>query len=185
VKPVVVVAVLVLALGCERPELNTGSECALNSDCAAPLICGLERCRRQCIDSRDCGAGLLCLAVGDQGGACQLPEEADCTLTSECTRGLECRFGTCTTACAEDRDCPMGATCELDGDVNACHEQVTELCIYNSDCPAPRVCGRDQLCHYECARDRDCPIDRYCDLMGSSGRPATFLCEMRERLDGG
>lgn len=177
-KPSIVAAMLVLLLGCERPRLNTGAECALNTDCASPLICGLERCRRECVDSRDCGAGLLCLAIGDQGGACQLPEEADCTLTSECTRGLECRFGTCTTACATDRDCPLSATCELDGDVNACIEQVTELCIYTSDCPPLLVCGRDQLCHRECREDRDCPSDRFCDV-------TTNLCEMRERRDGG
>ncbi len=159
-----VVVVAVLALGCDRPTRQTGAECSLNSDCGAPLICGLERCRRQCVDSRDCGAGLRCLAVGDMGGACQLPDEARCTLRSECTTGLECRFGTCTTACAEDRDCPPGATCQADPESgsNACVEPVTELCIYNSDCPAPLVCGRDQRCELECALDRDCTSDRRC-----------------------
>ena len=171
---------LVCLAGCERPHLNSGSECSLNSDCASPLICGLERCRRQCVDSRDCGAGLLCLAIGDRGGACQLPAEAVCSLTSECTDGLMCRFGTCTTECAEDRDCPMGATCEHDdaSGASACVEPVTELCIYNSDCPAPLVCGRDQRCRYECREDRDCPLSRYCDL-------DLFLCELRVPLDGG
>lgn len=174
------VLIALCVLGCERPRLNAGAECALNSDCAPPLICGLERCRRQCVDSRDCGAGLICLAIGDQGGACQLPEEAACTLTSGCTTGLECRFGTCTTACVEDRDCTMGATCEPDmaAGANACIEPVTELCIYNSDCPEPLVCGRDQLCHLECAEDRDCSRNRFCALPGN-------LCELREPLDGG
>jgi len=167
---------VLLAFGCERPELQTGAECSLNSDCGDPLICGLERCRRQCVDSRDCGAGLLCLAVGDMGGACQLPEEARCALTSECTDGLECRFGTCTTACVEDRDCPPGASCEMDtgSGANACVEPVTELCIYNSDCPAPLICGRGQRCELECATDRDCTNDRRC---------IANLCEIP--LDGG
>ncbi len=170
-------ALLLCALalaGCERPELNTGDTCSLNSDCASPLVCGLARCRRQCVDSRDCGAGLRCLLVGD-GLACQLPEEAACGLTSECTPGLVCRFGTCTTECAEDRDCAPGASCEQDPEsrANACTEPLAELCIYNSDCPEPLVCGPLQQCVLECAEDRDCPRDRRC---------IANLCEL---LDGG
>ena len=154
-----------LALGaCARPTLTTGAECNLNSDCGEPLICGLERCRRQCIDSRDCGAGLLCLSVGALGGGCQLPQEARCTLTSECEGSLQCRFGTCTTVCAEDRDCPHGASCEVEPGTaeSACIEPIVELCLYNTDCPPPLVCGRGQRCELECAEDRDCTRDRRC-----------------------
>lgn len=163
-----------LAIGCQRPELLTGAECSLNSDCASPLICGLERCRRQCIDSRDCGAGLRCLAIGAMGGVCQLPDEVSCSLTSQCG-ALVCRFGTCTTECAEDRDCAPGATCATDPEsgANACIEPIAELCIYNSDCPAPLVCGPLQQCVLECRERRDCPSDRDC---------VANLCEL---IDGG
>ena len=166
-------ALSLLALGCERPTLTSGAECTLNSECTAPLVCGLTRCRRQCVDSRDCGAGLRCLAIGEMGGACQLPTEAVCSLTSMCTPGLECRFGTCTTACALDRDCAAGATCERDpeSDTTACIEPVAELCVYNSDCPAPLVCGRDQVCRLECVNQRDCPRNRDC---------IANLCELRD-----
>lgn len=155
------------ALGC-RPVLNAGSDCTLNSECAEPLVCRLERCRRQCVDSRDCGAGLLCLRVEAMGGACQLPEEAACTLTSDCTEGsgLQCQFGTCTTACVEDRDCPPGATCsaEMDGGPTACHEPARESCIYNSDCPDEMICDALQVCRYECIDDgtRDCEPGQAC-----------------------
>lgn len=161
---VALLALLGAAMGCDRPELRTGAECSLNSDCAEPLVCGLERCRRQCVDSRDCGAGLRCLNVGSLGGGCQLPDEAVCTLTSQCGPGLECRFGTCTTACVTDRDCPPGASCQFDAEAgaNACVEPIAELCIYNSDCPEPLVCGRDQRCHRECVNDRDCTSERTC-----------------------
>lgn len=158
----------VLAAGCDRPPLTIGVGCVLNTDCDHPLVCGLERCRRQCVDSRDCGAGLLCLQIGDRGGACQLPDEVMCSLTSDCDPGLVCRFGTCTTECVEDRDCRPGASCELDegADGMACVEPVTDLCVYNSDCPPPRVCNDDQRCVLECDEstppNRDCPEPRIC-----------------------
>lgn len=160
-----VLAGLIL-LGCERPGLNSGAACNLNSDCAEPLACRLERCRRQCIDSRDCGAGLLCLQLSDElGGACQLPDESRCALPSDCPDQLVCRFGTCTTECAEDRDCPPGASCELDEEngASACVEPIAELCVYDSDCPERHVCTDDQRCEIECVDGmRDCPAPRVC-----------------------
>ncbi|MGE0790624.1 MAG: hypothetical protein AB7S26_33405 [Sandaracinaceae bacterium] len=161
---------LALALGlalvpaCTRPSPNMGAECSLNSDCGEPLVCGLGRCRRQCLDSRDCGAGLRCLAMGDSS-SCQLTTEVSCTLTSDCTGGLVCTFGTCSTACVTDRDCPPGATCQaVDGSTNACVEVLAELCIYDSDCPEPLVCGSTQQCELECREDRDCDAPRHCVL---------------------
>ncbi|MEQ8455767.1 MAG: Dickkopf N-terminal cysteine-rich domain-containing protein [Sandaracinaceae bacterium] len=154
-----------LLCACDRPPPVMGSGCALNSDCAEPLICRLELCRRQCVASRDCGAGLLCLGIGEEeGGACQLPEERSCLLTSDCTPGLECNFGTCTTVCVEDRDCSPGAQCLTDPDTEAlaCIEPQTDGCIYNSDCPEGFVCGADQTCRIECREDRDCDAPRRC-----------------------
>lgn len=162
------VGVALLALGCDRPALSSGADCVLNSDCAEPLVCRLERCRRQCVDSRDCSAGLRCLQLPDAdeqlGGACQLPDESECTLTSECPDGLVCRLETCTTECVEDRDCPPGATCEPDeSGANACVEPLAELCIYDSDCPAGHVCTDDQRCEVECVEGaRDCDPPRVC-----------------------
>ena len=154
----------ILGAACARPRLNTGEGCQLNTDCEDPLVCGLERCRRQCVDSRDCAAGLLCLAIGDLGGVCQLPSEAACSLTSDCPEGLACVFGTCTTECLEDRDCPPGATCSLDDatGTTACVETIRELCIYDSDCLPPRVCTAEQICWWECIEDVDCENPRVC-----------------------
>jgi hypothetical protein len=92
--------VLLAAVACERPSLVIGGSCEINSDCAAPLVCVIDRCRRQCVDSRDCGAGLRCLVddTSAVGGGCQLEHERECTLTSDCTIGLLCQTGTCTTA---------------------------------------------------------------------------------------
>jgi hypothetical protein len=176
---VAMLLVLVLA-SCERPQFNIGEGCLLNSDCQEPWVCGLDRCRRQCTDSRDCAAGLLCLAIGTEGGVCQLPEEASCALTSECTSGLVCRFGTCTTECVTDRDCPPSASCQTDpiDDGLACIEVITEACVYNSDCVTPEqpylICGADRRCRYECVADEDCrdplracdPVDHRCYPLG-------------------
>lgn len=161
----IAIAFLALSLGaCTRPGFTSGERCTLNTDCAEPLVCQLDRCRRQCIDSRDCGAGLRCLALGTLGGVCQLPAETECTLSSDCPTGLVCRFATCTTECVSDRDCAPGATCALSaGSVErGCIDPITNNCIYNSDCPPGLVCGADQLCHVECNEPRDCVPPRTC-----------------------
>lgn len=158
-------SLVAIGIACTRPTLSIGEGCEINSDCASPLICTLARCRRQCVNSRDCGAGLSCLvrAGSTSGGGCQLEHERQCNLTSECTPGLVCQNGTCTTMCASNRDCPASAMCTIDmAGVQACHDPITQLCIYDSDCPAPLVCGRDQLCHTECIGNRDCTFPRVC-----------------------
>ncbi len=154
---------LLALVACDRPRFGSGDACTLNTDCAEPLVCGLERCRRQCDDSRDCAAGLLCLRVAG-AGACQLPEERECSLESDCPEALACRFGTCTTECVEDRDCPPSARCQRDPEgALACEEVIAELCIYNSDCPEGLVCTEDQRCQLECTDDIDCDPLRMCN----------------------
>jgi hypothetical protein len=162
----ILVACFVLAVSCERPRFTMGEGCTVNSDCAAPLICVIDACRRQCEESIDCGAGLRCLPspMSELGGVCQLPEEAICTLTSDCTAPLVCQFSTCTTECVEDRDCPRGATCTavMSGGF-ACYEEMLQPCVYNSDCMDPRhICDRNQRCRFECLGDRDCQPPRVC-----------------------
>ncbi|MDH5494057.1 MAG: hypothetical protein OEY14_19055 [Myxococcales bacterium] len=152
-----------LSSGCAREELSLGGSCTLNTDCPAPLACRLDRCRRQCVDSRDCGAGLACLLLdATVGGFCQLPEESLCALSSECPEQLVCRFQTCTTPCAEDRDCVEGARCLDSPEGLACSEPLAELCVYHSDCPDPLVCWSDQICRFECLDDRDCASGELC-----------------------
>lgn len=158
---------VVLASACERPRFVAGEACEINSDCSAPLICAIGTCRRQCITSRDCGAGLRCLTSdgAELGGGCQLEHERTCALTSECASAdLVCQNGTCTTPCADDRDCPEGAACERDDrtGILGCYEDVLEPCVYPSDCEAPMICGPDQMCRLECIGDRDCTTPRVC-----------------------
>lgn len=161
-------ALAIALLSCARPTVTFGEECEINSQCADPLVCVLDTCRRACITTRDCGAGLTCIVAdgtrAELGGGCQLPEEVRCTLTSECGRAsLVCQNGTCTTPCREDRDCAAGAHCTPDGSgTMACFDQGADPCVYDSDCPAPLVCDPDQVCRLECAGDRDCDAPRVC-----------------------
>lgn len=161
-----VVLAMAMGLACSRPTVTLGEACQINSDCADPLVCVIGVCRRQCVDSRDCGAGLRCIgsATATLGGGCQLAQEATCTLTSECgNASLVCQNGTCTTPCREDRDCVSGAHCTTDtSGTLGCYDTAVEPCIYNSDCPAPMICDRDQTCRLECIADRDCTAPRTC-----------------------
>jgi hypothetical protein len=172
-------AILLTALGagCDRPTVPRGGECTLNSDCAAPFVCRLDRCRRQCVSSRDCGGNIMCVPDPMTGeGGCQLDKETRCALTSDCEGDFICQFGTCTTECAEDRDCSPGAMCAVEGAGTnlACIEPIREACVYDTDCPAPFSCGSDQLCGLECDEQRDCPsprrcVDNLCQLIEDAG----------------
>jgi hypothetical protein len=157
---------LAVLFSCERVRYTSGEGCSINSDCVDPLVCVIDVCRRQCVDSRDCGAGLRCIVpMGSElGGGCQLPEEARCALTSDCRNpALVCQNTTCTTPCRDDRDCALGARCTMDAmGVAGCYEETTELCIDDSDCPAMEICDRDQICRPECLSDRDCTAPRTC-----------------------
>lgn len=160
--------VLALLTSCERPRFVTGEDCEINTDCVEPLVCAIDVCRRACVTSRDCGAGLRCLnAAGSSfGGVCQIDRESSCVRSSDCNRigttGLVCQNETCTTACVTDRDCLGEARCIDELGVIACYGADAELCVYNSDCPAPQVCGIDQVCRTECLTDRDCTTPRRC-----------------------
>ncbi len=164
---------LLFASCAARPPKLISEPCTLNSECAAPLGCAIGVCRRICVRSRDCGAGLRCLIEpGQNSGGCQLPEEATCVLNSECPEGFSCVHATCTLTCASDVDCPVpGSVCReeiVDGmgtGVYGCNEPLDELCIYDSDCPDmpyPYVCAFDGTCQVECEADRDCTAPRVC-----------------------
>ncbi len=110
--------------------------CGFHSDCAAPLVCGLDgRCRNQCAADRDCVAGQVCVAA-----TCADPDELDasgrlplasddpigkrCLYSSECPPSkeglvLECKQGVCAYACFEERDCPRYHVCTTAADPDA------------------------------------------------------------------
>ncbi|MGE0788628.1 MAG: hypothetical protein AB7S26_23355 [Sandaracinaceae bacterium] len=148
-----------LALACTSPPGDEGLQCERNSECRAPLVCRLTRCRRECTTERDCPIGSMCV-VDDRGvGACRLPDEATCASDADCPDPLSCRRGACANECDEARRCPAGATCE-DG---SCVDVAERACDYDSECVAPLVCAMDHRCRDECVDDRDCRPGAYCD----------------------
>ncbi|HJL19839.1 MAG TPA: hypothetical protein RMH99_29520 [Sandaracinaceae bacterium LLY-WYZ-13_1] len=156
-----ILATLLAALttsGCvvEQRKL-LGDQCELSSECDAPLICRLGRCRNECVGSRDCGLGLRCVRAQDGLGVCLLPDESECERTSDCPEPLVCIDQSCINECAEDRDCPAGGRCVEEDGARVCVELATERCVYDSSCPFPLVCT-DGQCVAECRDAQDCEL---------------------------
>lgn len=176
----------VLFAACDgRPTFVPGDECELNTQCGAPLVCRLGRCRVECRAQRDCGPGLECVRDERGLGACQLPSETECMLTSDCPAHLVCHFGRCTNECETDRDCPPGSACtESEDGSRGCRDESTTQCQHNSDCDAMGmsgyICAVDGRCRVPCIDDWDCSDNRQCI------RPAGALpyCDFAQN-DGG
>ena len=159
--PVLLLAALVLG-GCVARR-TLGDQCALATQCDAPLVCGLARCRLHCATQRDCPAGSLCVAVNG-GAVCLLPDERECARDSECPDELVCRTERCGPMCTTDRDC-AGATCVA----QVCVDMTEEPCALTSDCGGGLVCigGR---CAPPCREDLDCRegsrcVDGTCEVI--------------------
>ena len=96
------------------------------------------------------------LGCGGGGMDATLPGRS-CAMNSECQQGLMCSFGRCQSACKEQRDCPTGQQCVMNGaGVNSCLLPAAEMCHYNSECQLPLVCAADLKCRNQCLADRDC-----------------------------
>lgn len=155
---------VVILVGCNdcgfEERLNRGEGCSLNSDCAAPLVCRLERCRIECATTADCAIPLACVQDQSGLGACQLADERDCLLDSECPGVLVCRQRQCVNECEADRDCLAGARCVDSPEGKACIDQSNRACVFDSECLGNGF-GPDQFCldgrcREQCFEDRDC-----------------------------
>src|SRR5579862_3146020 len=101
-------------------------------------------------------AGML-HGCGGSSGATATPH---CVMASDCKGALICALGYCVSQCATDKDCDNGKElCITSNSGNVCRppEVATKMCVLNSDCASPLVCGRDLTCRQQCATDVDCP----------------------------
>lgn len=181
--PLLAATLALLLGGCaERPRFELGTECELTTQCAAPFVCRLGRCREECRSSRDCRPGLQCLR--DEGlGACAVDEEGRCALSSDCVDpSLVCVMGQCANACDSDVDCPPGELCiDEPGAASGCRDPSMDECTrYDSECPEPYICAPDGRCREQCIGDRDCRDGTVCD---TSMTPT--VCVPPTMLDGG
>ncbi|MSP61318.1 MAG: hypothetical protein EXR72_13430, partial [Myxococcales bacterium] len=114
--------------------------------------------RKNCTQSSDCGAGMLCA-----GGECKMEgfagPGARCGTTKECGGGLFCApTGTCVPAgtatvgdaCTSDATCQKGLRCDLRGFGGVCVQgggaEAGQPCGKSFDCTPGLFCGDGQLC---------------------------------------
>jgi hypothetical protein len=103
------------ATGAGGAASSMGGNCALNSDCQAPLVCNDGRCGSMCAASRDCPAAQRCV-IASGGNVCQLVTESHCAHNSDCLTPLVCAVDQqCRNQCVNARDCIAGQVCRSDG----------------------------------------------------------------------
>jgi hypothetical protein len=116
--------------GCGPPgQAQDGGPCRCNRDCRAAddggicldeEITGIPggQCHHECKDSRECGAGFLCIA-----SACfaRCTRSADCGAARACIPFLEDGSSACIRYCHDDAECangqcnPYSGLCVIDG----------------------------------------------------------------------
>ena len=106
----IVVALAFAAATLAPPHLTTAVaqeraqapfSCSRNSECDAPLVCLSGRCRYECNEDRDCGAGRHCALVTAHSGRCEIdsagyvpPDAPYCVAPRDCT-GNVCTRSQC------------------------------------------------------------------------------------------
>ena len=98
---------------------------------------------------------LLAGAVSCGGGDKKLELGGACSLNSDCTDPLACKFGACHKACMQTRDCPTGERCvQVDG-MGVCQSATESMCPA-AGCSAPLMCGSDNICRNSCQTAATC-----------------------------
>ncbi len=112
-------ALAALAASCQQAP-PAGATCTRASDCDAPLVCAIGRCRAGCVTSADCPSAARCLRdPRSDVGACSL--DVDGCATHDCALGFACIDDECRNVCGDalacpDRVCVAGACVPIRGD---------------------------------------------------------------------
>jgi len=114
-----------------------GEQCALNTDCAAPLVCRLAKCRNECRGDRDCPTPTACRLDSEGLGSCVPPDELRCD-GRVCPPPLACVDGTCRNLCRDEAECPDEFTCREVVALEACFatDESTDAGVRDSGPPA-------------------------------------------------
>ncbi len=127
--------------------------CRDDNECAPGEFCSDFSQRCTCLDSDQCGEGLLC-----QFGECDAP----CRVAEDCPfvgQGCQQDTGLCLFTCQNDAECDVdfGERCDLDE--GFC---VAGFCAVDGDCAPFQYCDEGQ-CEPGC-RAGDCGFEAHCDL---------------------
>jgi hypothetical protein len=141
---------------CDRGTCEPSS-CRDDDDCPSDQRCQAGACQPDpdaCLRNSDCDEAevcdpdtLRCVPVDDGPTPCQSDRE--------CLNGHACVEGACqpeAVACREDRDCPLGQSCDPQG---AC---LPDPCDTSADCPDGFFCHpeRGECASKACDTDADC-----------------------------
>ena len=104
----------VLWIAACQPSVAPGANCMRSSECVAPLVCALGRCRAACAQSRDCPTLARCLVEPSTStSVCSLTQVDDCA-SHDCPLHFTCQNGACVNVCSDIARCPDGR-CDANG----------------------------------------------------------------------
>jgi hypothetical protein len=141
-----------------------GQPCTYHSQCPDPQVCIAGTCRLECLENRDCSAGLECIGSRCLPPGTPVDGGADgsgqaCTYHSDCPPGQICDAGKCRCQCKTAIDCPTGQICDGCGCTTWKPDGAPDgyglPCALPSDCDSPLVCKAGS-CVYECNQNIDC-----------------------------
>ncbi len=179
-------------VACSDPAIELGAQCDLSSDCSAPLVCRLERCRNACSEDRDCPLGAHCARDkdgardkegapdndGDESGsfgACLLPDEDDCQSDRECPSVLLCsQDNVCRFPCSDNGGCLDSQSC----DQGFCVDRSASQADAGTDvAPIPADCNGDDADGQETNLASDPMHCGACDNECPPGANASAVCD--------
>ena len=157
-------------LGCREVAPPERPSCRGDFECAEGTHCTDLGCVDGCENDDDCAEGTEC-----RDGQCLNPTETPtpnpgtCTRNDDCDEGLICRDGMCTfddptcgdtgCDCSETGVCSEGLTC-VDGECRV----TDDLCRFNAECGAGRVCVNGSCTIGSCSSaEVDCPTGQMCE----------------------
>lgn len=174
----------------ETSVLSEG--CAVNSDCASPLVCVFQRCHAQCVTTRDCDGTLRCVGAKQPARTCQLEDEVGCKTSADCAPGLLCGGdASCRDVCHSDAECIgeqvcVSGTCAEPSELDEAGElpQVSSLraCRLPSDCEDGEACVAG-ACLPQCRQDRDCAAGESCRDGACEPPPDETACACHADVD--
>jgi Divergent InlB B-repeat domain len=117
------------------------------------------------------GLVLLAPSCSDTTNVAAIPHAKGCLSEADCDRGLTCtkrpdaQGGLCHVDCTSSDSCAIGERCvHSESTSTVCLPAVEAVCVYDSDCFVPLICGPDQKCRdrcknaYDCIKPQDCVV---------------------------